>query len=354
MGIFTRPDSPYWWLWLETTKQKERTAIVVGETTAQRTDSKRVALDRYHQRMNELAARLYKLPSSLPAIRFRKYATDYEPAIALHKGAEREREILRTLVRFFGEDLLTAIEPERVKQFMAARRVTVSARTVNREVGLLKSMMRDAVPKYLSSDPIAGMRYLPTIKPRRRLMTHAEETKLLKHATPLETALLVLGVDGLIRLNDLLDLKRTDRRRQWLHISDPKGGESYDVALSPRARKALDAIKGTSVYYFERYRQANTKRDRRSCVRRVLKRLCHRARVPYGRAKGGLTFHWATRKTGATRLIVDRHAPVPAVQRQGNWKTADVLLSLYAEADTKAQQRAVRLPSHSRAKRKSA
>jgi hypothetical protein len=72
MGIFTRPDSPYWWLFLETTKQKEKTEIRIGETTAQRKDSRRVATDRYHQRMNELAARLYQLPTARPAIRFAK------------------------------------------------------------------------------------------------------------------------------------------------------------------------------------------------------------------------------------------------------------------------------------------
>lgn len=354
MGLFTRPDSPYWWLWLETTRQKERTDIRIGTTTDQRTDSRRLASDRYHQRMNELAARLYKLPSAMPAIRFQKYADDYAPTIALHKGAEREREILKTLTAFFGSDVLSTIDPDRVKQFMAARRVTVSARTVNREVGLLKSMLRDAVPKYLNTSPLAGMKYLPTTKPRRRLMTEAEERKLLAKANVYETALLVLGIDGLIRMGDLLDLKRTDRRGAWLHIRDPKGGDSYDVALSARARRALDDLPKKHDYYFAVYRGAVTARDRRSRIRRVLKRLCQRAKVPYGRAKGGITFHWATRKTGATRLILDRQAPVPAVQRQGNWKTADVLLNIYAEADRNAQQQAVRLPSRSRGKRKSA
>ena len=56
MGIFRRPDSPYWWLWLETTRQKERTDVRIGTTTTQRKDSRKMAEDRYHQRMNELAA----------------------------------------------------------------------------------------------------------------------------------------------------------------------------------------------------------------------------------------------------------------------------------------------------------
>lgn len=342
MGVFVRPDSPWYWLYLETSRQKERTDIRIGTTTAQRTDSKRLALDRYHQRMNELAARLYKLPSALPAIRFRKYAEDYQTTIALRKGAERERELLKTLIVFFGDDLLTAIDQDRARQFMIARTAKVSARTVNREVALLKMMLRDAVPKYLSESPLVGMKHLPTITPRRRLMTEAEERRLLKHANAHERALLILGIDGLIRLSDLLDLKRTDRRGAWLHVSDPKGGRSYEVALSPRAVAALDRLPADEAYYFARYRRAETQRDRRSTVRRVLKRLCKAAHVSYGRRKGGITFHWATRKTGATRLIVQHGAPVPAVQRQGNWKTSDVLMSIYAQADRDAQRKMMR------------
>jgi hypothetical protein len=43
-------------------------------------------------------------------------------------------------------------------------------------------------------------------------------------------------------LSDLLDLKRTDRRSLGLYVADPKGGEPYDVVLTKRAARALDAI----------------------------------------------------------------------------------------------------------------
>jgi hypothetical protein len=129
MGVFVRPDSPVWWLWLETTRQKERTEIRIGTTAAQKYDSRKLAEDRYHQRMNEIAARLYKLPSATPTIRFTKYAETYRTdTIAHHKGAERERELLQVLVAFFGTDLLTAIDPDRVRSYMTARRKTVARR----------------------------------------------------------------------------------------------------------------------------------------------------------------------------------------------------------------------------------
>lgn len=356
MGVYQRPDSPVYWLWLETTRTRERTDIRIGTTPAQRQDSKRLAEDRYHQRMNELAARLYKLPSAQPAIRFSKYAESYRlDVIAHHRGGDRERELLATLIKFFGDDLLTAIDPERVRAYMTHRKAAVSASTVNREVDLLKAMLRAAAPKYLATSPIEGLRRLPTVPPKRRLMTRAEEKRLLKAGDAVDRALIILGVDGLIRLGDLLDIRRSDRRGNWLYVAHSKTGDAYEVALSARARKALDAIKDDEPFYFAKFRQAVNPRDWRGSVRQRLEYLCKAANVPYGAKQGGLTFHWATRRTGATRLIVDARAPVPAVQRQGGWKTPDVLLAIYSEADKRAQQQAVASLTHrSRGRRKSA
>jgi len=358
MGVFERPDSRVWWLYLETTQHKERTEIRIGTTTAQRHDSRKLAEDRYHQRMNELAARLYKLPSAQPAVRFAKYAETYETTIALHRGARRERELLMPLVAHFGPALLTAIDPDAVRVYMRQRQAAVAAVTVNREVDLLKAMLRDAVPKYLTASPIIGLKRLPTLKPKRRLLTREEERRLLKVGDSQDRALLVLGIDTLIRLGDLLDLRRSDRQGPWLYVKDPKSGEPYEVALSPRAVQALDRIRHTEPYYFVKFRRAKNPRDWPSAVRQRLEFLCGQADppVPYGWAAGGITFHWATRRTGATRLLVDKGVPLPVVQRQGNWKNPDVLLAIYADTQSDDLLRAVGqpLPVRSRSRRKRA
>lgn len=355
MGVFSRADSPYWWLWLETTHQKEKTDIKIGTTAHHRHDSKKLAEDRYHQRMNELAARLYKLPSAVPAIRFDAYATHYETVIALRRGARRERELLKSLVASLGPVLLSSLDADRVRSYMHARRKTVAAVTVNREVDLLKSMLRDAVPKYLSVSPIVGLKRLPVITPKRRLLLPAEERQLLKVGDAQDRALLILGIDTLLRLGDLLDLERSDRTGQWLYVRDPKSGQPYEVALSPRAMHALDKLGKDGRYYFPKFRKAENPRDWTSSVRQRLEWLCEQVDIPYGKAKGGITFHWATRRTGATRMLVTKAIPLPVVQRQGNWKNPDVLLQIYAQADRQDLLRAVgSLPSRSRPRRKRA
>jgi integrase len=357
MGVYARPDSPYWWLYLETTHQKERTSFKIGDTATQRRDSRRLAEDRYHQRMNELAARLYKLPSAQPSIRFAKYALTYAAdTIAHHAGATRELELLKNLRAFFDDDLLSGIDQDRVKAYHTHRKAKASARTINREIDLLKAMLRDAVPKYVNTSPLAGMRRLRVTPPRRRLLSYAEERQLLKACEDAQDrAILILGIDTMIRLGDLLDLQRSDRAGVWLYVRDPKGGEPYAVALTKRAAAALTAIKSEGRYYFSKFRRALNPRDWPGSVRQRLEYLCRQVNLPYGRAKDGITFHWATRRTGATRLLVQKRVPLPVVQKQGAWKTPDVLLEIYADAGQRDQLEAVgQFPVRSRSKRKRA
>jgi integrase len=337
MGVFTRPDSPVWWLFLETTKQKERTDIRLGATVAQRKDSKRLARDRYHQRMNEVAARLYRLPRANPAIRFATYAAPYATDTIAHRaGARRELEILKQLVAFFGDDLLTAIDRDRVRAYHTARRTDTppaAAVTINREVDLLKGMLRDAVPKYLPASPLVGMPRLRVLPPRRRYVSAADFDRLLAVCEDAQdTAILVLGRDGLARLGDLLDLQHADRDGRLVYVRDPKGGAPYELVLTDRAAVAVDALADNgSPYLFPKFRKALEPRDWTGSVRQRLEYLCRQAGLLYGRAKNGVTFHWGTRRSGATDLLVKDKKPLPIVQQQGNWKTPHVLLEIYSE-----------------------
>lgn len=343
MGVYSRPDSKYWWIYLETSKHRQPTEILLGETVSQRHDSRKLASDLYHQQMNQLAGRLYRLPSAMPAVRFGAYADAYAvDTIAHRRGAQRELDALKPLRKFFDDDLLTAIDVDRAKTYQTHRKSTgVGPTTINREIGVLKTMLRDAVPKYLTASPLVGMKLLKAMKPKRRLMTSTEEEKLLAVGDAADRAILILGVDCLIRLGDLLDLKRADRQRGWLYVADPKSGEPYEAALTPRAAKALDAIPNRGPYYFWKFRLAMNPRDWPSSVRQRFETLCTLADIPYGKKAAGFTFHWATRRTGAHRLVVKKKRSIPGVQRQGNWKTPDVLLSIYAEADRDDQRKAI-------------
>lgn len=335
MGVFRRKDSPFWWLYLETTKRRERTAILVGETMTQRRDSKLLAQQIYHQRMNDLGARRHRLPVKPEARQFASYAKAYDETVIAHrKGVTREREMLKHLRAFFDDSPLEAIDRELVQEYQTARlgdRPTPSKNTVNREVDLLKGMLRDAVPKYLTTSPIAGMPRMKCATQPKRILSIEEEQRLLDVSTdPQDYAILVLGIDTLVRMGDLLALRRVDRQGFWLLIRDPKTRMPYHVPLSPRAVKALDAISENGPHYFAKFRRAENPRDWTGSVRQRLEYLCRLANVPYGYLKG-VTFHGATRKTGATRLLIRDKVDLASVQRIGGWKQPETLLRVYAE-----------------------
>lgn len=290
----------------------------------------------YFARMGKLAFEVEGIPLPKEATTFNTFADWHEThVIANHRGATREREILKGLRKTFGHLDLCAIDKDAVVQWHTARAKETSASTANRELDVLKMILRDATPKYIPASPIAGMKRMKGKKPKRRLLSTEEETRLLKVATdPQDRALIILGIDTLMRLGDLLALRRTDRKGVWLYVAHPKGGEPYEVPMSPRASAALDAIEKEGDFFFSKFRKAENPRDWRGSVRQRLEFLCASAEptIPFGKDQGGITFHWATRRTGASRLLVDKNKPVTVVQTIGNWKTPDVLLEIYAEA----------------------
>jgi hypothetical protein len=90
MGVFTRPDSPYFYLYLEPIGEKESTDIRRdARTPEQRKDNKQRAIDRYHARLQEIADG--PKPDAKPERLFREQAAWYAlHVLPTHKGKERE------------------------------------------------------------------------------------------------------------------------------------------------------------------------------------------------------------------------------------------------------------------------
>ncbi|MEP7308893.1 MAG: hypothetical protein ABJA98_25580 [Acidobacteriota bacterium] len=366
MGVFRRADSKFWWMFLESERRKERTNIPLGATREQQSVSRKRAEHEYHRRMVEPPGD----PNAKVNISFSEWASKYdEHVIAHHRGYEREREILNTLRAGFShrEDgtlrPLREIDQELVIEWRTRRRSQGTvvehfggpngprrvfpppcARTVNREVDLLQQILASAVPKYLVRSPVDGLADLDVANPKRRIMSEIEEENILPHLAPDDRAIMIGGLDTLARLSNLLNLKRVDDHKTYLTLYDTKNGETYEPPVSKRLRAALDAVAVDLVdpeYYFPRRRRAKSSRDRRNAMAGALRRACAKAGVPYGRVRQGLTFHWATRRTGTTRML--RHGgegAISAVQRIGGWKSANVPLTIYREVAT-AEMRAL-------------
>jgi integrase len=302
--------------------------------------------------MTALALTRYELPLEDPTtISFDAYATWYDThVIAKRRGKERDRATLTHLRAFFKTDDLLTLTRARAQEYSTHRlsqvvpRTTrhVKPRTVNREVALLKEMLRDAVPRYLKVSPLAGMKALRVVKPVTRILSQAEESRLLAQLAPLDQAFYIVAVDTLIRLGNVLNLRREECRGSVLMLTDSKTGP-YTVPLSPRAKAALASLPKKGPYVFPHRRTAKNPRDWRGAVRLMLKRACARCTppVPYGRAVAGITFHTGTRATGATRML-QAGADLRTVQGVGNWKDIRSVQD-YLHTDEPHKQAAVAL-----------
>lgn len=348
MGVYRRKDSPFFWLRLERPGAppiREPTKIPVEAYSAEiRKQQKQAAQDVYAVRMSQLARGDHDLPTNAPTIGFDAYARWFDKHhIARRRGADRDRYALKPLRAFFGSDDLATIDRPRVQEYITHRLKTVTPRTVtestvNREVDLLKGMLREAVPKYLKTSPLAGMKKLRAVGPPGRIVEPEEEARLLAaFRRPADRVFYLVAVDTLIRLSNVINLRWSEVKGGYLALDDSKTG-AYRVPLSDRAAKALHSLPRVSVYVFPHRRGAKTARDNRGTLRRLLQRACKRANIPYGRGIG-VTFHTATRATGATRMLRAGKDP-RTVQAVGNWKDFRSM-QRYLHPDTQHMREAV-------------
>jgi integrase len=343
MGVYVRKDSPFYQIYLEGSGVKERTKIRVdAPTAAQRKENRRLAEQTYHLRMTAAARQAFE-PEPEPArerIGFREFADWYEIHVSAHKrGRVREGEILTNLHRAFDGRWLDEIATDAAIEWKTARLATVSASTWNRELDVLKHLLATAVPRYLDRSPLAGMKRQRQAKRALRILTPSEERRLLAVLGPVDRAIILTALDTLMRLGDILNLHRRDDHRTYLVVLDPKTSDTYEVPVSRRLRRALDALPGAADgYYFERRRT----RTPRYTMKRVLERACAKAEIRYGREHDGITFH-ALRHTGASRMV-ERGADLRTVQEIGGWKSLRQL-TRYTHPTDDAKRRAVELVS---------
>lgn len=379
MGVLTRPGSPYLWIWVPGVSTKpENTKILIGATATERKANRQTAEQIIATRLIGAAKTRAGVPAepvAADAVTFRTYAEHYQVhVIPNHRGAYRERQILPRLIEAFGPLALAVpadVWTETVKAWRTARLqtpttvphyggqggtrhqfVAPSPRTVNREVGLLKQILSAAVnDKKIGVSPLANLGALKTDAINRRLTTLDEEARLLARLAPDDKAIYILARDGLVRLGDCLDLRRDDDEGTMVTIRYPKNGDPLTVPVSTSLRAALDAVPvdpDAPEWYFPRRRVAKDDQARTRGYIKAIARACRDATppIPYGKKAGGITFHWGTRMTGATRMIHRGGDGVIAhVAKVGGWKSTAVLLEIYQKTVTEDMRRVVEFAS---------
>jgi integrase len=356
MGLYSRPDSPFWWMALERPShraiRKCTGVLVAGVTPEHAKEQKQLAAQIYATALGDLARRRFKLPIDRPTITFAAYRQWYLDNVSpTKKNLARERSMLKQLGRFFDPKNLDQLTKEDGLEWRRRRAEEVAPSTVNRELSLMKHMLGTAVPKYLEANPFARLPELPVDEGDVRLLTPAEEKRLLKAATREERALIICALDTLQRLSTVVALERAQYHGTYITVLRPKasgGSRPYKVPVSKRLRQAIDRLPKKSAFIFpsfQRYRRDDGPRNvdaTRNAVVRRFEELCREAKIPLNRKAGGISFH-CLRHTGASRML-NRGVDIKTVAEIGNWKDLNVLKK-YLHPIGEAERRAVELVS---------
>lgn len=217
-----------------------------------KTSDYRVAQERQREWLKKLDAQAW---GEKPQHTFEDAATKFirehlptlKPASARRYGVS-----LVHLTGHFGPDDIATIKSAKLSTFETARRSEgKSAPTIRRDLACLSSVLSSCedwewldngsnpVPSYLKRKAKRGLKESP---PRRRYLTEREEINLLKEATPMVRAAIVLAIDTGLRREELFSLR-------WPQVDIPgriirtttntKSGRQRLVPLSNRAAQFL-------------------------------------------------------------------------------------------------------------------
>lgn len=349
MALYTRKDSPFHWYLIEGTDIRKSTGIPIqGGSPAQDKELLRQALEVYAVKKGAAVASGAGLTARKPKISFTDFAVWYREHVAAHhRGSAREQSMVRQLEKWFDRfDSLALISEDVVKEWMTGRKRTVNPNTVNRELDVLKQMLRAATPTYLPANPIAGLRRFRVEEAEPRVLSRDEERRLLDVAGPEDRAWLLLALDTLLRLSNVVFLKWPQVKRPQGVIVPLNAKVKHDSApITLRLRQALDLLTVANDWVFPSFHaRGKGKTAAKNLAIRRFHDLCQRANVPHGRAANGVTFH-CLRHTGATRAL-QNGASVRTVMKLGGWKDeASVMRYVHAaDSDVRAAAESISQP----------
>jgi integrase len=284
----------------------------------------------------------FRLPAANPP-RFKEYGETYLATKKHPNTRSRYQSSFNNLVNHFGDCKLSNITAEAIDEYKLARLAEgVRAATVNRDLAVLRNMLKLAERKRLIGDsPFRTVEFLEERRERRKghNMTFQEEELIHAVAVPHIRVLLVLDVETGLRINkEALRLlwEDVDLDREIIRVRESKtqAGER-EVPLSKRCKGELLRWREMwgpvfSPYVFPNPRQpAKPLKD----VRRAWRAALKAAKVEY-------FWIYDLRHTWASRMVQAGVSPIFVAQMLGHSSTS--ILNTYAKTIDEYRRDAVR------------
>jgi integrase len=200
---------------------------------------------------------------------------------------------LRTLNNYFGGYSLQEITPQAIERFRSERVHSGEARsTINRRMALLKRMLNLAIDwGYLKENPVCKIRFFSEKENERvRVLTEAEESRLLELSPGLLRPLIQVALHTGMRRGEILNMKWSDvdLATNDIRIPHSKSGRPRFVPINQTLRGVLMGLrerdpKGVLVFPCK-------------SVRTAFENACKKAEIKE------FTFH-DLRRTFGTRLL---------------------------------------------------
>ena len=254
MGIYKRPDSPYYWYSFKLNWMDRQ---VCGSTE---TSDKKLALSVFHQKRTEYQeGRTFK---KAPALLFFKMVDDYLAARRSEKKASYEMDLIRfrLMKEFFGNVPVKEIGAKRLEEYRWWRLKQVAEPTVNRDMAALKRCFNQTIKwehqrenPALVHNPVCDIKFYPEEeRARQRFITQEEKIKLLPYLSQELRNLVIFAMKTGLRQGEQLRLKwaDVDTRSNRILVRLSKARKQRRVPIHPDVKLILDRLPRRGEFVF--------------------------------------------------------------------------------------------------------
>ncbi len=252
MGVFKRTTKrngkkrEYWYIdYVINGKHKWESVGRVGVVS--KSDAKRL----FELRKSEILQGKLMSSKNMVIPSFSEFAIEYlEYAKGNKKSWDRDECALKSLVPFFGNHKLDEINPLQIEKYKLLRKKTVSQRTINIELSLLRRMFNLAISwEKCSSSPMTRVNFYKEEPSKERILTKEEESDLLKSSPDHIKPILLTALNTGMRYGEILNLtwNDIDFESGYIHVRKSKTGTDREIPVNDLLYNELKSIKSVKV-----------------------------------------------------------------------------------------------------------
>jgi integrase len=228
----------------------------------------------------------------------------------------KDQRVLDGFRKFLGDYTLDAVKAFDVERWKSSRAKDVEKSTVNRELNVVRGCFSRAVEwGHLAASPLGKVKSYKVDNVQMRILSTDEIKRLLAACSPDLRLIARTTLESLLRLSEVLNLRREDIAANFLTVVQSKNGKSRQVPVTTELRAELLAGAHASGFIFGAKKTGNPPTQAATSVKfgRLIKRL-------------GLkdVSHHVLRHTGASAMVA-AGISLRVVQEIGGWTSLRML-----------------------------